>query len=187
MGDKTKITTKIIKKRRTMKMKNNRLVLSLLPLILLICGNVLAYDLTEETLGAIKFVEANKAKVVTIYGNPDNKKEESCKACPEDHHECKLWGKYEYKSKGLRFSVCDNGVMSIEAFEKSVAKTSKGIGLGNTKGEVEKVYGKLLKEKNDTYQVPETTGNPIKLEIEFANNKASRIKLSRTWLNEHED
>jgi hypothetical protein len=114
------------------------LVVALYPLALL------AVDLSDETLAGIKPAD-NWAQVKAKHGEPSSQKSEGY----TEEIGCHFWS-YNYKTKGLEFWVCHEkkdrtgaaGVASIRAYGESEANTSKGIGLGASREEVEKAYGK---------------------------------------------
>lgn len=105
--------------------------------------------LQKEQFGAIK-IGLTAVKTTEALGTPEKKgKQEEWEADGETHQ---LW---EYKSKGLSLDMIgkeEQVISSIDITAPSTLKTTKNIGIGSTKEEVEAAYADAIDKSN-----PEST------------------------------
>jgi hypothetical protein len=151
-------------------------------LLILLCPlALLAEGFANENLGGIKPGD-DWGKVNSKLGQPDSQTDDGF----IEELECYNWT-YKYDAKGLEVSVCHANkdrtgtafVTFIRTLKNSQAKTGKGIGLGATRGEIQKAYGKS--EGDDGGQIfYYDFESGVQIGFKLVEGKVSEISLTAT-------
>ena len=147
--------------------------------IFLFLSVVSAIDLERESLGGIRLGDKIDW-VIRELGKPQARGHEDC---GDDFGLGDVqWQVYEWTSKGIDVSAYEGVVISIIIYGKSAAKTSRGIGIGNSKEEIIETYPEWFDKGSDEFLIFNENewelGDDIFLRFEFMKNKVKSVSLS---------